>query len=379
MGKKIFISAGEVSGDLQASLLVKQMKKLDSSIEFFGFGGRFLEDAGVKIIFDFTHRSSVGFLESVPYIFDHFIVMQKALEYIEKEGNRPDLAILIDNQGFNIPFANKLKKLGIKTIYYFPPPLSIWGKSSGKKLAKTIDYFFVPFLPDYKEYSKLTENAFFYGHPFFDKEYLDEKLSEKPPEDAYFDKFYFLLPGSRDQEINNLLIPFTQVADYLYDKYKLYAYLPVANNNFLPKITNAIGNRRYIKILDKCYYSLYKDAKFVLMASGSATLEALLLKIPHIICYKVSALTFFIGKMLVKTNHVGMSNILAGEEIAPELLQKKCNTSEMIKRIEQLLDPEFKSEVVKKLERVSSELSALNKSSSLLNFSQKAIEILNKI
>lgn len=378
MGKKIFISAGEVSGDLQGSLLVKQMKKLDDSIEFYGFGGRFLEEVGVKIIFDFTHRSSVGFLESIPYIFDHFVVMKKALDYITKEENRPDLAILIDNQGFNIPFAKELKKLGIKTIYYFPPPLSIWGKSSGKKLVKTIDYFFVPFLPDYKEYSKLTENAFFYGHPFFDKEYLEEKLSEKPPEDAYFDKFYFLLPGSRNQEIKNLLDPFLKVSDYLYDKYKLYAYLPVANNKFLPKIKEQVGTRRYIKILDKCYYKLYKDAKFVLMASGSATLEALLLKIPHIICYKVSATTFFIGKMLVKTNHVGMSNILAGEEIAPELLQKNCNVKEMIRRIEQLFDPEYKSEVVKKLERVCSELSALNKSSSLLNFSQKAIEILNK-
>ncbi|HPC38109.1 MAG TPA: hypothetical protein PLF21_02230 [Exilispira sp.] len=378
MGKKIFISAGEVSGDLQGSLLIKQIKKLDDSIEFYGFGGRFLEEVGVRIIFDFTHRSSVGFLESIPYIFDHFVVMKKALDFITKEENRPDLAILIDNQGFNIPFAKELKKLGIKTIYYFPPPLSIWGKSSGKKLVKIIDYFFVPFLPDYKEYSKLTENAFFYGHPFFDKEYLEEKLSEKPPEDAYFDKFYFLLPGSRDQEIKNLLDPFLKVADYLYDKYKLYAYLPVANNKFLPKIKEQVGSRRYIKILDKCYYSLYKDAKFVLMASGSATLEALLLKIPHIICYKVSATTFFIGKMLVKTNHVGMSNILAGEEIAPELLQKKCNVKEMIRRIEQLFDPEFKAEVVKKLERVCSELSALNKSSSLLNFSQKAIEILNK-
>lgn len=374
--KKIFISAGEVSGDLQGSLLVKQIKKIDDSIQFFGFGGRFLEEAGVEIIHDFTHRSSIGFLEAIPYIFDHFIVMKKALEYISKEENRPDLCILIDNQGFNIPFAKKLKKLGIKTIYYFPPPLSIWGKSAGKSLIKFIDYFFVPFLADYKEYKVLTENAFFFGHPFFDNQYLEEKLSEKPPQDAFFDKFYFLLPGSRQQEIKNLLPLFIKVADYLYDKYKLYAYLPVANNRFLSKIKTQVGNRRYIQILDKCYYSLYKDAKFVLMASGSATLEALLLKIPHIICYKISSLTFFIGKMLVKTDHVGMSNILAGEEIAPELLQKDCNVNEMIRRIEQLFDPEFKAEVVKKLERVSSELSALNKASSLLNYSQKAIEIL---
>lgn len=169
MGKKIFISAGEVSGDLQASLLVKQIKKLDGSIEFMGFGGRFLQEANVKIIFDFTHRSSVGFLESIPYIFDHFIVMQKAIDFISKEENKPDLAILIDNQGFNIPFAARLKKLGIKTIYYFPPPLSIWGKSSGKKLVKIIDYFFVPFLADYQEYIKLTENAFFMGIHFLIK------------------------------------------------------------------------------------------------------------------------------------------------------------------------------------------------------------------
>ncbi len=378
MSKKIFISAGEVSGDLQASLLVKQIKKMDSTIEFYGFGGRFLEEQGVKILFDFTHRSSVGFVESIPYIFDHFVIMQKAIQYISNEENRPDLCILVDNQGFNIPFASKLKKLGIKTIYYFPPPISIWGKSSGKKLVKTIDYFFVPFLPDYKEYNKLTENAYFFGHPFFDKEYLEEKFLESPPEDAYFDKYYFLMPGSRDQEIKNLLPIFLKVADYLYEKYKLYAYLPIANNKFKEEIESKISGKKYIKLLDKCYYSLLKDAKFVLMASGSATLEALLLNLPHLICYKVSFLTFFIGKMLVKTNHVGMSNILAGEELAPELLQKKCNTNEIIKRIEQLFDPEFKTIVVKRLKRVSSELSALNKSSCLVNYANKAIELLNK-
>ncbi len=376
MGKKIFISAGEVSGDLQGSLLVNQIKKLDQSIEFYGFGGRFLEQEGVKILHDFTHRSSVGFLESIPYIFDHFTIMNKALKFLNSKENRPDLCILIDNQGFNVPFALKLKKLGIKVIYYFPPPLSIWGKSSGKKLVKKIDYFLVPFFSDFKEYKKLTENAYFYGHPFFDRQYLEEKLSEKPPEEAFFDKYYFLLPGSRNQEIKNLLPIFIKVADYLYEKHKIYAYLPIANNKFKDKIESLISGKRYIKTLDKCYYSLMKDAKFALMASGSATLEALLLDLPHIICYKVSALTFFIGKMLVKTNHVGMSNILAGEEIAPELLQKNCNANEIIKRIEQLFDPEFKSAIVKKIERVSSELSAINKSSSLLNYAQKVIEII---
>jgi len=376
MGKKIFISAGEVSGDLQGSLLVNQIKKLDNSIEFYGLGGRFLEQEGVKILHDFTHRSSVGFVESIPYIFDHFLIMQKAVEYISKQENKPGLCILIDNQGFNIPFASKLKKIGIKTLYYFPPPLSIWGKSSGKKLVKNIDYFFVPFFADYNEYKKLTENAIFYGHPFFDKQYLDQKISEKPPEDAFFDKFYFLLPGSRKQEIKNLLPIFIDVADYLYEKYKIYAYLPIANNQFKDEIEKKVTGKRYIKTLDKCYYSLLKDSKFVLMASGSATLEALLLGLPHIICYKVSKLTFFIGKMLVKTNHVGMSNILAGEEIAPELLQKSCNVSEIIKRVEQLFDPEFKSNVIKKIERVSSELSAINKSSSLANYAQKVLELI---
>ncbi|HQJ41286.1 MAG TPA: lipid-A-disaccharide synthase [Exilispira sp.] len=379
MNKRIFISAGEVSGDLQGSLLVSQIKKLDPSIEFYGFGGRFLEDASVKIIHDFTHRSSVGFIESIPYIFDHYSIMRNFIEYLKKEENKPDLCILIDNQGFNLELGKRLKKLNIPTVYYFPPPISIWGKFNAKKIVKSIDYFLVPFFADYQEYLKFTEKVYFFGHPFFDKEYLEEKLQEKPPENAYYDSYYFMLPGSRMQEISTLLPMFLEVADYIYNKYSISAYLPVANMQFEPYIREMVGGRKHVMMLDKCYYSLYKNARFALMASGSATLEALLLNIPHIICYKVSPLTFFIGKLMVKTNHVGMSNILAGEEIAPELLQRKCNVKEMEKRVEQLFDPEFRLRVVQKLSRVSSELSGINKSSSLVNYAKTILDILQKL
>lgn len=376
--------AGEVSGDLHGGYLFKRIKKEFPNIDIkgFGIGGPIMESSGIEILHDLTHRSSVGIIESLPYVFDRYKLGKKLLKEIEIR--KPDIFIFIDNQGFNIPLSFEIKKANVKTIYYFPPPIAIWGKWNGKKLQKSIDYFFIPFKEDYIEYKKINSiNSFFFGHPFFDLEYLKEQF-ETPLIDndiktiinilekreiefqryksfnnfEYSEyiksvfvkntkklKYIYLMPGSRKQEIKTLLPLFVRVARTLFKEYNIITILPISNKNFENDILNIInrenGNEikeKFIFTISKNYYWIYKNALFSLMASGTATLEGLILNVPMLICYKISGLTFFLGKLFVNTKWVGMANIIGKTEVAKEFLQKKMNYKELIEESKKLIE-----------------------------------------
>jgi len=373
---KIGFSAGEVSGDFQASLLyhfIKEIAKLNNiEISGFGLGGNFLKNEGVEIFEDLTHRSSIGVFESIPYAFDRIKVGKKFLKVVQKE--KPDIFIFVDNQGFNIPLSFNIKKIdfNIKTIYYFPPHISIWGKWNGKKLQKSINYFITPFYDDFLEYKKFNEkNVFFFGHPFFDENYLNLKFNENPQFIGKFfdfekDEFIYIMPGSRDQEIKNLLPLFIEVADEIYKRYKIYSIIPVSNEKFVDKIKSIIKNRDYIFLLDKNYYKVFSKAKFTLMSSGTSTLEALLLNCPMLICYKISNITFFLGKFIVKTKWVGMSNIIAKKEIGKEFLQKDFNFENLFTFSQRLIeDKNFYENLKKEMQFVKENVNNIYKSNML--------------
>ncbi|MCX8058007.1 MAG: lipid-A-disaccharide synthase [Spirochaetes bacterium] len=358
---KIGFSVGEVSGDFNASLLYSKLKEVAEKnsiyMEAFGLGGRFLREEGVNIFADLTHRSSIGVFESIPYAFDRIKIAKNFIRKVKNE--KPDIFIFVDNQGFNIPLSKAIKDVdkSIKTVYYFPPHISIWGQWNGRKLQKYIDYFITPFYNDYLEYKKFNDkNVYFFGHPFFDNEYIESKLAEKPQiiynttniKDSLIIDYsknlnsnfdcVFLMPGSRNQEINNLFKIFLEVADKIYNKFNLISIVPLSNEKFLSKIIKFIGKRKNIIVISKNNYSLLKNSKFCIMSSGTATLEALILNVPMAICYKISPITFFIGKFLVNTKWVGMANILANKEIGKEFLQKDCNSNSIYSYVEQYLE-----------------------------------------
>ncbi|MFA4966899.1 MAG: lipid-A-disaccharide synthase, partial [Candidatus Margulisiibacteriota bacterium] len=195
---KIMLSAGEVSGDVHGAYLVRELKKLNPDIYFFGMGSERLSAEGVDIKYDITSRGSIGLLEAFPNAFPIYLTYKKMIGLMRKE--RPNLLILIDSQGFNLPLAKEARKLGIRTVYYIAPQDWLWGTPAGvKKVAATAGLIVAIFEKEYDSYKKAGANVIYFGHPLIDivKTDVAKKQRSAP--------LVAICPGSRPQEIKGLL------------------------------------------------------------------------------------------------------------------------------------------------------------------------------
>ncbi|MCX7820392.1 MAG: lipid-A-disaccharide synthase [Brevinematales bacterium] len=328
MNKKIFVSAGEISGDIHAANLIKALKDIDSSIEFVGNGGRKMIEAGLKPIYkENVTYSTVGLTDSLRFINIQNEIWKNTTHYLKN--NKVDAVILVDHQGFNIPLAGLCKKLNIRVYYYFPPHVSIWGSWNAPKLASLVDGLFVPYYEDYLVYLKYTDKAYYYGHP------LVENVANFKIEEDFYEKIGIaktknivgIFPGSRFQEIETLTPVMLRAAKLLSDKYEIVFLISVAHPDFKNLIENYVKDSKMdnIKVIDNMAYSIMSASNFIIASSGTTTLESVLFEKPVVICYKISPLSFFIGKLLVKEKMIGLPNIIMKEKFLPELLQKDCN------------------------------------------------------
>jgi lipid-A-disaccharide synthase len=358
----VFFSAGEVSGDLSASEVIKILS--DKGIKCFGIGGRNMERAGMINITntDETLTSSVGFSESIKYILPKLRLLRFVVSYLKK--NVPYVVVLVDNQGFNLQLAKECKKLGIKTFYYFPPMVSVWGEGAKYKVAKYCDKIFCTFKRDYEIYKEVSDNAFYVGHPLVDRIRNNYSSKENYLKDFKKDtKKVLLLPGSRHQEINKLLPVFLDSVNWLLRDGrgdKLEFYLVVAHPSFMDKVKNEVARRGLegvIKVyLNNMDYALYDVADVVVASSGTTTLEMAIMGKPTVVTYIVSQLTYLVGRMLVKSRFISLPNILVGEEVFPELLQGAVNPENIANHVMKFLyDPQATDNVKDKLRELNLE------------------------
>ena len=363
---RIFIATGEVSGDIQGALLAKKIKELDSSIILDGFGGVEMQKANVNILSDMSTLSTMGIFEGANpvYAFKKLGAFNILQDYLKK--NKVDIMLLVDNQGVNLLLAKYCKANNIPYIYYFPPHVGIWGAWNAKKLlsAKKI---ITPFLFDYEVYKKYGCDVMYSGHPFADLDYDREipKL-DMPPKDYTVGVLF----GSRHQEITKLAPVFIKAMKMLNDMLSsnIRFVIPIAYPEYTEPIKKIIDN--YKNILEGVSYSLlngdnkdyvysYSDA--LIMSSGTASLLAACYGKPMVICYKISHITFFLGKLLTNIKYVGMPNVLLNEEAAPELLQNDCNPNAITSYImKYLTDKEYYKKVSTNLLRVRDTLGEKN-------------------
>ena len=363
---RIFIATGEVSGDIQGALLAKKIKELDSSIILDGFGGVEMQKANVNILSDMSTLSTMGIFEGANpvYAFKKLGAFNILQDYLKK--NKVDIMLLVDNQGVNLLLAKYCKANNIPYMYYFPPHVGIWGAWNAKKLlsAKKI---ITPFLFDYEVYKKYGCDVMYSGHPFADLDYDREipKL-DMPPKDYTVGVLF----GSRHQEITKLAPVFIKAMKMLNDMLSsnIRFVIPIAYPEYTEPIKKIIDN--YKNILEGVSYSLlngdnkdyvysYSDA--LIMSSGTASLLAACYGKPMVICYKISHITFFLGKLLTNIKYVGMPNILLNEEAAPELLQNDCNPNAITSYImKYLTDKEYYKKVSTNLLRVRDTLGEKN-------------------
>jgi len=323
-GKKILMIAGEPSGDLLGAPLIKELKKENSESKIYGIGGDLMIKEGLENIFHIEQLSIMGFteiLKSIPFLKKVFNRMKKELRV-----NKPDIVVLIDYPGFNLRFARMAKKSGCKVFYYVSPQVWAWRKNRINIIAKYVDMIAVIFKFEEELYKQKNVNVKFVSHPILErikvnltkKEFFAlHNLDDSTP-------VIGLLPGSRKQEIQKMFPIMLNAALKMRENHNNLQIL-VANLSTLEKsiYTDIIKNSSRIVLAGEHIYELMKYSTFLVVASGTATLESAYLETPMIIVYKTSPVTFFLGKRLVKLPYIGMINILAGKSIVPELIQKK--------------------------------------------------------
>jgi lipid-A-disaccharide synthase len=332
------MSAAEVSADLLAGSLARELKGCD----LFGMGGEKMRSAGVDIRIDITGKSSIGIVEAIKYLPLQLSILKKMKNMLVRE--RPDALILIDAQGFNMPLAAFAKKLGIKTIYYIAPQEWLWGTKKGmRKVAATIDLIISIFKKEHEMFKEVGGNSVYFGHPLLDivksnmgRQDLCRAFGLNPQE-----KIIALCPGSRHHEIKNLLPILMDVAGRIKGAQFV---LPVSSSKFRREIEERLARTTIkIKVIEGHNYDVLANADLVIAKSGTIILECVCLNTPVIMFYKLSPLTYYIGKHLlgIKLKYYSMPNILAGRMVVPEFVMKDANADNIYNEAEKILaDPQ---------------------------------------
>ncbi|MEA3471229.1 MAG: lipid-A-disaccharide synthase [Thermodesulfobacteriota bacterium] len=334
------VVAGEASGDLHGSNLVKAMLSIDSSLKFYGIGGEKLRDAGVDIVADSSDMAVVGLTEVLSRLGFILKVRHRLKKSIRKE--HPDLLILIDYPDFNISLAKTAKKSNVKVFYYISPQVWAWRKKRVNDLSRCVDRMAV-ILPFEKEvYERVSLDVGFVGHPLLDTvkrtRSRGEILSELGLEADR--KTVAILPGSREKEVTRLLPEMLGAAEILKERMPSVQFiLPLAGTLPIEMIRTVAGHYSVdIKIVrDNTIYDAVGESNMAIVASGTATLEVALLEIPMIIVYKVSPFTYLAGRIFIDVEHIGLVNIIAGKRVVPELIQGNADAEKIAEEAEKIL------------------------------------------
>lgn len=341
--KKIAIVAGEVSGDILGSRLILSLKKQIPDLIFEGIGGTEMEQAGCKCLYPMERLSVMGFAEVLSRLFELLRIRKNLIKHWIQ--NPPDLIIGIDAPDFNLGLEKKLHMAGIKTVHYVSPSIWAWRENRVKKMVGNIDLMLTLFPFEVEFYKKHNINAVFVGHPLADEIPLSSnqaaaRIALKLPENK---KILALLPGSRSSEIKRLAPAFLLATRQLCKKYPdLIIVAPMANQKMralFESIKNKVVPELAIQIVNGNSRQVMEAADLILMASGTAVLEGMLIGRPMVAAYKISPITLKIIRLfnMFKVEHFTLPNNLAGEVLVPELMQEDVTVENLVNAVERLL------------------------------------------
>ena len=320
---KIMMSAGEASGDLHGARLAKEMLEMEPDVELFGFGGAKMAEAGVRLVRDCRDYSIMGVWEVVLGL-GRLLQLEKTLVESMRE-EKPDLLLIIDYPDFNWRLAAKAKALGVPVFSYIPPSAWAWRKGRAKKCAAIAKEIVTIFHHEIGPYVTAGANVSFLGNPLVDTVRAD---MEPEAARAFFglkdgERAALLLPGSRRQEISFLLPDMLKAVRLLKEKRpETRFFLPVAPGLERQEIERHIEKSgASVELTEEHVYDLMGAADFAIATSGTVVMEAALMDLPAVVCYRMGRLNYAIGRMLVKIDHFSLPNIILGEEAEPELLQ----------------------------------------------------------
>ncbi len=346
MIQRIMIIAGEASGDLHGSGLVRELKRLRSSLDIYGVGGEKMKREGAELIYHINELGFMGFVEVLKHL--PFIkAMEHTLGQIVKF-KRPDVLVLIDYPGFNIRFARIAKRYGVPIVYYISPQVWAWNRSRVKKMRALIDTMLVIFPFEVDFYRSEGMDVEFVGHPLLEvlKSGLDRKnlckrlgLDEKK-------KILALFPGSRKQEIEYIFPEMLAAARLIASVRELEIVVGVAPT-IDEQFFRTLYNLHDVHLVTGMIYEVMANADFAFVTSGTATLETACFGTPMFVVYKTSWPTYLIGRALVRIGSIGLVNIVAGRRIVPEFIQHQVSARKLAREALKLLDDEKQLEEMK--------------------------------
>ena len=354
--KNVLMVAGEASGDLHGASLIRELKKLDSSLKIFGIGGDKMKAEGMELIYHIDKMAFLGFVEVVKHLPFIKKVQRDLIDEVKKR--KVGKVVLIDYPGFNLSIAKKIQQLelDLELIYYITPQVWAWGKGRVNKIRELFKKVLVVFPFEEKFFKEKNVHAEFVGHPliqeinsynFISRNLLDHKFDLDPAKEILL-----ILPGSRRQEVSSIFPEAIKAAVKLADELDMQIVV-ACSSNLDEKVFYGLTDHKNFKVIKDQTYDLLKHAKFGIVKSGTSTLEAGLLELPMVIVYKTSWLTYVIGKSLVKIKNFGMANIVLDEQVVPELIQNEANAEKIYDEAKNILsDDDMLNNIKIRLSRI---------------------------
>ncbi len=328
MVQRVMIIAGEASGDLHGSSVVRELKQANPAIEIFGVGGDAMKREGMQLVYHVNEVGFMGFAEVIKHL-PVIKSMKRTLEVLLRH-RKPDVVLLIDYPGFNLRFAKIAKRCGVKVVYYISPQVWAWHRSRVKGMRGIVDRMLVIFPFEADLYQKEGIEVEFVGHPLLEvlKSDLDRKAFCRRYSLDAGKKILALLPGSRKQEIEMIFPEMLRAARSVAAEAGVeivLALAPTLREDHLRTFYNLEG----IRVIRDAAYDVMRNADFAMVTSGTATLETGLFGTPMLVVYKTSWLTYILGRLLIQVKNIGLVNIVAGEEVVPEFVQHRATASNL--------------------------------------------------
>lgn len=369
---KYYIIAGEASGDLHGSNLIKELKKRDPNFQAMAWGGYRMEKEGVKLRKHYKELAFMGFVE----VLANIRTILKNIKFCKQDilDYKPDVVILIDYPGFNLRIAEFLHQKGIKIFYYISPQVWAWKQSRVHKIKEYVDKMFV-ILPFEKEfYSQFDYQVDYLGHPLLDE--IEEFSHSVTSKEDFFKNndlddrpIIALLPGSRTQEIKKKLpIMLSVVNDF-----KEYQFVIAGAPSKEASFYEAFLSETQAKLIQNKTYSLLAYSHAALVTSGTATLETALFKVPEVVCYKGSPISYQIAKRLIKVKFISLVNLIMDREVVKELIQAELTQENLHQELSKVLSGQHREKLIQDYTLLQEKLGGGGASASI---AQKMIEYL---
>jgi len=356
--KNILVIAGEVSGDLIGASLIKELKKTDPTLMFYGIGGDKMLAEGMEVSLHTKQMAFLGFVEVIKHLPFIKKVQKKLIELVKSKNIKN--VVLIDYPGFNLSIAKKLKVLGVKIIYYVSPQLWAWGSGRIKKVRELVDKMLVVFPFEEKMYKDNNVNVQFVGHPLVERINNHEFLLYQDLCSKFqIDKeknILLVMPGSRENEVKKIFPQTIKAAGRIASEFDMQIVVS-CSSNLSEELFTSCSDVVDFKLIKGFTCDLMKHAKFGIIKSGTSTLEAGYFTLPMLIVYKTNYLTYMVVKELIKVDSIGMVNILLEEKIIPELIQNRLTEDSVYEESKKILSNSSEYEKIKiKLSEVKNKL-----------------------